>query len=536
MLANVLAQWFFFRIDLTEDKRYSLSETTKAMLRGTTQPVEATLYLAGGLNSGFLRLQRSTRELLAEMAVYGPIRCQVVNPARLTDNEQQALQQQLAAQGLAPTAVYETDRQGRQTQTLVYPYAHLQYGNSGIWVSLLQNRRGASGAENLNSSVEGLEYAMTEALHELTTEQRPRIAFLEGHGELPEQNMADIEKAIARHTDIYRGSITPDAACLDDFAAVVIADPQLPFSEHDKFVLDQYLMQGGKLLWCLNGVRFSAEVLSEEGFTPVLPLDLHLTDMLFRYGVRINPHIVQDRQCLPVPVDVSRDPERPQWQPMPWYYNPLLLTNSESPVTRNLTQVSAPFASDIDFVGEDDNIGKTVLLATSDASHIIAAPAEVNLGDLKADLSRFTLAHIPVAVALEGVFPSLFTHRMVPAQTKHQGDIKQSSVPTRQVVVAAGSIPRNELQQGQPLPAGYDRYSRMQFGNRDFIVNALLWLTDENGLLDLRRKTMPLRLLNDKRMTERLTLYCVCSTLIPLLLLGLTAFAVLFIRRKRYTL
>ena len=269
-----------------------------------------------------------------------------------------------------------------------------------------------------------------------------------------------------------------------------------------------------------------------------MALDLNLTDMLFRYGVRVNPTLLQDVQCLPVPVNVSSDPQQPNLQPVPWYYAPLLLTSQASPITRNIGQVSSMFASPVDVVGGEDGIRKEVLLATSTATRLIPTPAEVDLGDLNPDMSTFRYQYVPVAVALEGRFPSVFAHRMVPEGIELAaagGAIGGNSEVSRQVVVASGSVIRNEIQQGKALPAGYDRYSGMQFANRDFLVNAVLYLTDEQGLIPLRQKTIALRLLNDRRAHEQRTQMQLFSTITPVALLAFIGLIVFLIRRYKYT-
>lgn len=535
VLANVLVQWCFFRIDLSQDKRYSLSPATKQMLQATADPVEVTLYLDGELNSGFLRLQSAVKDILHEMQVYADIHYTIVAPNSLAQTEQNTLQDRLDKHGLHPVAIYERDGDGKSSQTIVYPFALVQYGGKEEWVALLQNNRGMSGAENLNASIENLEYAFAQTLHSLQASERQKVVFLEGQGEAPEQNTADAEQVLSQWFDVYRGAITADAACLDPFKVVVVADPQLPFSEKDKYVLDQYLMRGGRILWLVNGVRFSEQVLTDEGFTPVMPLDINLTDMLFRYGVRINPHLVQDKQCLSVPVDVSPHPDQPQWQPVPWYYAPLLLTSQQSAITKGVMQVSATFSSDLDLVGQNENINSEILLATSDASSMIGAPSEVNLDIYSQDSRPFNMQYIPVAASLEGQFSSLFAHRMRPEGVEDNRPIQALSNITKQIVVATGSVICNDLQQGQPLPMGYDRYSRMQFGNRDFIVNSMLYLADDAGLIQLREKTIPLRLLNKEKTKKYKTSYQVISTITPLLILLLTAALVEYARRRRYT-
>ncbi len=535
-LLNIAVQSFFFRIDLTDDKRYSLSAPTKAVLKEQTKDIHISLFLEGDLNAGFLRLQRATEEMLDELSLHGPISWETVAPNDLPEEEQHTLQQALAQQGLNPTAIHERTKSGSQSQIIVYPFALVQIGNRQTFVPLLQNNRGLSGAENLNHSIEGLEYTFMETIHTLAAEQMPRIAFLEGHGELPEQQTADIQMALSRYFDVYRGTITDEVNCLDDFSAVIVADPQLPFSDKDKYILDQYIMHGGRVLWVVNGVRFSETNLTDEGFTPVIPLDLNLTDMFFRYGVRINAHLVQDLQCLRIPVDVSSDPQMPQYQPMPWTFAPLLLTSGASPITRNLMQVSATFASDISLVGEGENQQREILLATGSASCLTATPGEVNLMNLHINEQAFQHQLVPIAASIEGVFPSLFAHRMIPEGLTANGErqtVKQS-VPTKQVWVACGSVISNDWQNGQPLPVGYDRYSKMQFGNRDFLVNALLYLTDDTGFINLRQKTIPLRMLNEQRNTANLTMNQIISILLPLCLLAIVGVVTIYTRKKKY--
>ena len=407
-------------------------------------------------------------------------------------------------------------------------------------VTLLKNTRGLSGEENLNASIENLEFAFAEVLHLLQQTETPRVAFLEGHGETDEAHTYDLMVALSRYFQVDRGAIeTADDAkinvhLLDQYKAIIIADPQTAFSDRERFVIDQYIMRGGSVLWAVNGVRFSEDVLQREGFTPVLALDLGLTDMLFRYGVRINPALVQDIQCLPIPVNVSSDPSQPNLQPLPWTYAPLLLTSQGSPITRNLGQVSSTFVSPIDAVGGDDGIEKRVLLATSTATKVTGTPAEVDLSDMNPEAADFKYQYVPVGVSLEGTFGSVFAHRMMPDGIISDEPIRKESKPTRQVVIGCGNILSNDVQKGQVLPMGYDRYSQMQFSNRDVIVNAVLWLTDSEGLIALREKSVALRLLNDKRAHEQRTQVQLISTVSPVAILALIGGIIWIIRKKKY--
>ena len=532
------------RWDLTDDKHYSLSESSKKMLSSLDNTAEVTLLLGGDLNAGFRRLKKATEETLEELAVYADIRLKDEASATelLHDGRMDSL-------GLRPIVIHEREQNGKTAQTTVWPYAIIDYNGKRAMVTLLKNTRGLSGEENLNASIEQLEFAFMEALHLLQQTETPRVAILEGHGEPDEAHTYDLMSALSKYFQVDRGQIeayphplpegkgeknTIDIHILDGYKAVIIVNPQTAFSEAERFVIDQYIMRGGAVLWSLNGVKLSEEVLQREGFTPILPLDLGLTDMLFRYGVRVNPALVQDIQCLPIPVNVSSDPQQPNLQPMPWTYAPLLLTSQGSPITKDLGQVMSTFVSPIDAVGGEDGIEKRVLLATSTASRVTATPGEVDLNDLNPDMSTFAYQYVPVAVSMEGSFPSAFAHRMAPEGIETDEPIKKSSTKTRQVVIGSGSVLINETMKNQALPMGYDRYSGMQFSNRDFATNAVLWLTDGDGLIALREKSVALRLLNDKRAHDKRMQVQLVSTISPIAILALIGGIVFVIRKRKY--
>ena len=528
------------RWDMTDDKRYSLSEASKELLRKSDAPIEVTLLLDGDLNAGFRRLKKATEETVAEMNVYANF------SLTLPSREGTELQDSL---GLQPIIIHEREQNGKTAQTTVYPYAIMQYKGKRSVVTLLKNTRGLSGEENLNASIEQLEFAFMESLHLLQQTETPRVAIIEGHGEPDEAHTYDLMSVLSKYYQVDRGCLVEsqkskdrdevaqrpiNVHILDGYKAVLVLSPQTAFSEQERFVIDQYIMRGGSVLWALNGVRFSKDVLQREGFTPILPLELGLTDMLFRYGIRVNPALVQDVQCLPIPVNVSSDPEQPNLQPMPWTYAPLLLTSQGSPITRNMGQVMSTFVSPLDAVGGEDGIEKRILLATSTASRITATPGEVNLNDMNPDLSLFKYEYVPVAVSMEGSFASAFAHRMMPEGITSDEAVRKSSTRTRQIVIGSGSIPLNETQKGQMLPMGYDRYSGMQFSNRDFIANAVLWLTDSEGLISLREKSVALRLLNDRRAHDKRLTVQLVSTISPIAILAIIGGLVVIIRKKKY--
>ena len=525
VLANILVHHIVVRWDMTNDKRYSLSQPTKNLLSSLDQPLEIVILLDGELNAGFTRLKKATTEMVEELGMYAG------NGYRILDIKEQELD---IREQLPPIVIHERTHKGQTAQTTVYPYALAKYGNRTQVVHLLKNQRGLSGEDNLNNSIENLEYAFTEAIRHLTQTEVEKIAFLEGHGELEEKYVYDLTQALAQYYQIDRGVLGTEAGVLDEYKAVIIADPQQPFSESDKYILDQYVMQGGRILWVVNGVRFSEDYLSSQGATPIIALELNINDLLFRYGVRINHALVQDLQCLPVPVDVSINSSEPNWQPMPWTYAPLLLTSQASSITRNVAQVSATMASAIDLVGGEDGLRKEVLLATSTASKLTATPARVDLNWGVDNETSFQYAFIPVAVCIEGSFPSLYAYQLPPEEITTQNPLLKQSKATKQIVVAAGSAIRNEWQKDTPLPLGYDRYTQRQFGNRDFMVNAVLYLTDDQGWMQLRQKEFTLRLINDQRAQNTHITAQVVSIFVPLALLAIVGVIVIITRRRLY--
>lgn len=522
VLLNVLVHQLVCRWDMTDDKRYTISHPTKELLRSLDSPLTVTVLLEGELNAGFTRLQKAASELLSEFSIY------------TTEGIDSRPLGASLVQGLDPIVIHERTHKGKMAQTTVYPYAIVEYKGKKRVVNLLQNQRGLSGEENLNNSIENLEYSMVEAIRGLAQTKVEKVVFLEGHGELEEHDVYDLTQLLAQYYQVDRGCLGNEAGVLDGYAAVIIADPQLPFSEEDKYILDQYIMQGGRVLWVVNGVKFSSDFLASQGATPIVALDLDINDVLFRYGVRIRHGLVQDLQCLPVPVDVSTNPQQPNWQPMPWTYAPLLLTSQQSPITRNIAQLTATMASAVELVGGEDGIRKEVLLATSSASKLTAVPAQVNLSMGVDDEQSYQYAYIPVAVSLEGEFSSLYAHLGAPESIVASAPTRKASVPTRQIVVAAGSAIRNEWQQNQPLPLGYDRYTKTQFGNRDFMLNAVLYLTDNEGWLQLRQKEITLRLLNDKRAQTARIQAQVMSMVIPLAILGLLGGVIVLMKKRKY--
>lgn len=539
-----LSVFFFFRIDLTSEKRYSISQPTKTLLKKADAPLKVSIYLEGDLNPGFTRLKNSAKNLLDEMSVYAAegIDMEFINPSTAaTQAEREQKYLELEAEGMTPTAIYERDKEGKSIQKIVFPWVKMTYGNKTVVVNLLKNIRGLQGEENLNISIENLEFEITDGIRRLINSQVSKIAFIEGHGELNEAETYDISKVLSRYFQIDRGTLATDATILAEYKAIIIAKPTQPFSESDKYIIDQYIMNGGKVLWLMDGVRVSMENLSTTGISPAIALDLNLDDLLFKYGIRIQPVLLQDVQCASVPVNIAPEGAQPQFEPTPWFFAPLLLTSSQHPISKNITEVRSEFVSTIEVVGENNNTKASLLLATSDNTHVFSTPASIDLSETHdtKDKNYFNMSYMPVSVLVEGEFESNFANRMRPKEITNAFPLLKKSLKTRQIFVADGDIIRNETNgiasDSTTLPLGFDRYMNQQFGNRDFIANAVLYLTDDEGWIDLRSRSLKLRLLNKQLVNnERLTIQLV-SILTPLLLLAIFAVLYNILRKRKYT-
>ncbi len=544
IFANLGSSIWFFRWDLTAEKRFSLADVTKTFLTEMEAPVFARVYLEGNLNAGFERLGRSTQEMLDELKVYAGdnLEYRFVDPQDDAEESHRALER-LKSAGLSPVPVFESSEDGTRKRTLVYPYLVFRYYEQEVSVNLLENLPGLAGAENLNASIEGLEYKLTDALRRLTGGEKPRIAFWEGQGELDELDVMDATDALAQYYQVERGNPGNNLEALLSYKALIVARPSAAFREQEKFIIDQYLMQGGRVLWLLDAINVSMDSLRHSSQTVGMPLQLNLEDQLFRYGFRINPVLVQDLQSGVVPVNVSQPGESARFVPMPWHFNPLLNTNREHPVTRHLNVVKGEFVSSVDTVGHNPQVARTPLLQTSRYSRTLESPVFISMARINEPPNRelFHQPNIPVAYAAEGVFSSVFKNRVQPPGVGGlpAGGVKSESVPTRMIVVADGDIIRNEVrrkQSGDPkiLPLGFDEVTNQNYGNKQFILNALNFLTDDEGWMALRSRSYTLRLLNTEKLAEEASFWRMLNVGGPLLLVILAGVLIPFIRRRRF--
>lgn len=540
VLINLISATYFFRIDLTAEKRYTLAPVTRNFLRNLDKEILVKIYLTGELNVGFAKLSKATKEMLDEIRyVSGSnLQYEIIDPNTNVDAANT-----LKEFGLSAVPVFETAADGRKIQSRVYPYAVFRVDGYEAPVNLLENMPGLSGAENLNISMESLEYKMMDVLRRLMGEERTAVAFLEGHGELDELDVMDITDELSAYYQVDRGSLTDDPFILDAYKVLIVAKPQVPFSQKDKFVIDQYVMRGGRVLWLVDAVNVTLDSLRRSTQTVGLATDLNISDMLFRYGVRINPVLLQDIQSAMIPINVSARGETPRLVPVPWLFNPLLNTAMHHPVTRHVNVVKSEFVSSIDTVGAQSDVVKEVLLTTGRYTREMSVPVFITLAlvNEKPEREDFRSAYIPVAVSMDGVFQSAFTNRPVPPGINIKpSEIKQNSEPTRMIVVADGDIIRNEVRlkhSGSPqvVPLGFDEMSNQTFGNKQFILNAVNYLADDQGWMALRGRNYELRLLDRDKLASEINFWKTLNIVLPVILLLAAGLIIPFWRRKRFS-
>jgi ABC-2 type transport system permease protein len=545
ILIDASTNLFRLRLDLTEDKRYTLSEPTRRVLNGIKNDIYIQVYLDGDMPIPFKRLRKSVQDMLEEFRIESDrhINYEFINPADAGNAKQREAQYMaLIDKGLNPFKIIDSDEEGGSSQKIIIPGMIVNYNGVEIPLDFLKKNEAASSEQNILHSVEGLEYEMIQTIATITSDTIYKVAFLEGQGEVPEIEVADITRSLAKYFTIDRGSINSRQGVLDHYAAIIVAGPTAGFSEPDKLVIDQYIMNGGKVLWIFEEVAIVSDSLAKNGETVGLYYPLNIEDQLFRYGARINPELVQDMDCMVIPLTVMTGPENKQIVPAPWLYYPRLYPKNDHPITRNLNKVKGMFVNTIDTVGLDPAIKKTVLLSTSEFSRTTSPPMRISLREAELTLSEkdFGKSHLPVAVLLEGVFPSAFKNRMTGNLVSGQGfTLKTKSTETKMIVVADGDIIRNDIQKSGTsqsfFPLNRDRYTGELLGNRDFLVNCMNYLVDDNGLMDLRSREVKLRLLDKPRVKAGKTMWQMINVAGPVLIVILAGLFYSFFRKRKYT-
>jgi ABC-2 type transport system permease protein len=552
-MANFAASFKFKRLDLTSEGRYSLNETTISLLENLDDFVYIKVYLEGDLPANYTKLRNSTQELLDECRAYSSfIEYEFINPSESeNEKERKAIYQQLLDAGLSYTNPVEEKASG-VSQRLIWPGAVISFKGRTLPLQLLKSQTYANEEELINRSVNDLEYEMTNTIRKLKTIIKPRICFVEGHGELDSLDTKDITLSLEEYYAVDRKRLDSNLTSLvartekgdtvrfiPRYKAIIIAAPDSAFSEKDKFIIDQYIMRGGKVLWLLNQVDASMDSLSVYSNKFVYPINLNLEDQLFRYGVRVNPDLVADLRASVIPVVAGMVGNQPRFIPKRWPYFPLSLPSTKHPVVNNLNAIRFEFASTVDTVGAPE-IKKTVLLGSSKRSRLLSTPARISLNILREtpDPRMYDKSGLPFAVLLEGNFTSNFRNRISPKilNSDQIGFLEACAKPSAMIVVGDGDIIKNSYSKatGRMAPLGYDRYTGELFGNKDFLLNCVNYLCDDSGLISVRAREVKLRMLDETLIKSSRTSIQVKNVVIPIIIIILVGILLSYLRKRKF--
>lgn len=537
---NIGSDSVYQRFDLTADQRYTLDEASKTLIENVDSPIMVDVFLEGeGFTSEFRKLQTETKQLLEEFnALNSNINYSFINPLEDENTREQNLRG-LMQRGLTPMQVNVSEN-GKKSQDIVIPWALASYNDVTIEIPLIKNKIAASQQEIVSNSVQHLEYAFADGFNKLINPKNKKIAVLQGNKQLDTQYVADFLKTIRDY--YYIAPFTLDSVAsnpeqtlqkLNTFDLVLSAKPTEVFTEQEKLVLDQYTMQGGRSMWMLDKVVMDKDSLyNDKGENVGIPRDLNLTDFFFKYGVRINPVLIADIYSAPITLAMGEGSEA-QFQPLQWPYSPLANSQNNHSIVSNIDMVKFDFANQIDTLKND--IKKTVLLQSSPLTKVVGMPKLISLEEVTKEPNpkTFNKGQQNLAVLLEGEFTSVYNNRVKPFKLTKE---RNTSVPTKMIVIADGDVIKNDVGRNGPLELGFDRFSGRKFGNKEFLLNCVNYLLEDNGLINIRAKEVKVSFLDPQKIVAQKTKWQLINIALPLVLLAIFGFAFNYIRRKKYSL
>ena len=540
IVINLISHFFFKRFDLTQDKRYTLSETTLNIIKNVDSPLYIDVYLDGNFPPEFKRLQNETKQLLEEFSAYNSnIVFQFKNPIE-KETMRVEVMKEFYERGMQPLSITVEDK-GKQSQEVVFPWAQATYGDKFTKVSLLKNLMGASTEEKVISSVQHLEFGFAEAITKITKEKQKKIAVIKGNGELIEPLIADFLTTVKE--SYYIGPFTLDSvakqpvqtlAALKKYDLALIAKPTEAFSEAEKQVLDQFIMNGGKTLWLVDAVSADMDSMyNETGTILAHPRELNLTDLFFKYGIRMNPLLIKDEYATPIKIASGNQGSETQLQQYNWKFSPFIYPTSTHPIVKNMEGIKFEFSSPIELLKND--LKKTVLLSSSEYSKTIGTPAPISLSSITEETTPEEYAGkglLPVAVMMEGKFNSAYQNRVLPFADKTFQSVGKE---TKMIVISDGDVIKNQLDKGMPLELGFDKWTNQLYGNKEFLLNCVNYLLDDNGLINIRSKDVDLPLLNKEEVYANYTSAQLITVGLPILILAIFGFLFTYLRKKRYS-
>ncbi|WP_136480795.1 gliding motility-associated ABC transporter substrate-binding protein GldG [Cognatitamlana onchidii] len=535
---NFISSKLYQRFDLTADKRYTLSESALNIIKDVDSPIVVDVFLEGAdFPSEFRRLQKETTQLLDEFAAENNhIIYNFINPLGDEATKEDNIQQ-LTQRGLTPMQMQVTES-GKSSKAIIFPWALASYNEQTVTIPLVKNKIGANQQELVSNSVQHLEYAFADGFSKLIHPKRRKVAILKGNNQLEDKYIADFAKKLGEY--YYIAPFTLDSVAsnaqktlndLNKFDLIISAKPTEPFTETEKLVLDQYTMNGGKSLWLIDAIAIEKDSLyNDRGLNVAIPRDLNLTDFFFKYGLRINPVMVSTLYSAPITLAMGEGSQS-QFQHLRWPYSPLAGSISNHPIVNNLNIVKFDFANQIDTL--KNNIKKTILLQSAPLSKLEGTPREVSLEVVTKEQNPqdFNKGNQNLAVLLEGEFSSAYSQRIKPFKVKNG---LEKSEPTKMIVIADGNVIKNDVIRNAPQELGFDRWTGQTYGNKEFLLNAVNYLLDDNGLINIRSKELAVAFLNQQKITQEKTTWQLVNILLPLALLGVFGFVFNYLRKKKY--
>ena len=543
VLLNLILNPYFFRIDLTKEKRFSLGEASKNLAQKVTQPLYVKVYLEGEFPAGFKRLSRSTKEMLDEFSSYsnGNIQYEFIDPFYQADAKKtEDIILELGNKGLQPTNV-QIKKEDEFAQKIIIPGAIVYYQGKEFALNLLKNQFGQNPEEVINSSIELLEYEIANTLRKATQGKSKKIAIIEDHGELGRWDLAEAQAMLSQFYEVERLPLSIQVPQrLNDYAGIIIAKPTQEISEFDKFKIDQYIMNGGKVLWLVESQQAEMDSLLKENIFVSTTYPTRIDDMLFKYGVRVNGNIIQDLQCNGIPILTGMKDGVPQQKLLPWPFYPVAPGNEAHPISKGIEPVWFQFASSIDTLNNSD-IKKTVLYQSSPYSRVLSAPARVDLNTARLDLQpemfrRNSKGNFIMGILLEGRFLSNFQYRYDASKTPDL-PFKDHVDNNKMIVISDGDVIRNQFKKstGEVYPLGYDRYTQETFGNKKLIQNCMDYLCDDSGIIEIRSKEITLRMLDKGKVKKERNFWVMINIGLPIVLILFFGLINKWVRKRKYT-
>ncbi len=540
---NLVGHFIYKRFDLTADKRYTLSQTSLTIVSDVKEPLYVDVFLEGDFPGEFKKLQTETQQLLEEFkSENSNIIFQFVNPLKEEDKKDKTMQS-FMERGMTPVNVTVNEK-GQQTQEVVFPWAVATCGNRSVKIPLLKNMMGATTAEKVVSSVQHLEYAFANAFNSVSKEKQKKVIIIQGNGELKERYIADFIKAVKENyfiapftLDSVSKSPNKTLSHIEKYDLAVIAKPTEAFSDEEKEVLDQYVMHGGKTLWLVDQVNMEMDSLyNNEGATLAFARDLNLSDLFFKYGFRMRPDLIYDVQNTPIALATGDQGSATQYTQYPWFFSPMIypLQKDKHPIVSNLDGIKFQFSSPIEPLKND--IKKTVLLQSSPYSKLVGTPTEINLkmvSDRPEQKDFVNTGNFPVALLLEGKFRSVYENRVLPFK---EATYQRRGKDNKMIVVSDGDVIKNQLDKNyQPLELGYDKWTNNLYANKEFMMNCVNYLLDDNGLINIRSKEVDLPILDKEKVVANYTYSQVITVAAPLVILVLFGLAFTVLRKRKYS-